>query len=352
MTREHKIALILGFGLVLLASIVLSDHFSHASRARLEAGVAGGGAENVAVRPEAVALPPLPSGADGLAPAPTIEHAGLQGPDTDNPFEPVEIITDEHLGGSPDLAPGHIPGTEPVDGIGRLAQNDAPGHAAGTPTGGPDANTSVFRPRGTLPEPMARTDQVPGPRGIPPTPTPTPGDATAAATQLPVSTGKLRRHPVQPNESIYALAVRYYGDGQLWKALAEYNGSRVGAGGALRRGVTLLIPPKDVLLGKATLPPDALVQGPDAPRTTVVRDRATPPRIEPAARRDAPRESARTAPGASAPRSYTVKPGDTLDKIASAQLGTKARWKEIVALNPGVSPTTLRVGQKIALPAR
>jgi nucleoid-associated protein YgaU len=56
---------------------------------------------------------------------------------------------------------------------------------------------------------------------------------------------------------------------------------------------------------------------------------------------------------ASAPatkRTYVVQKGDTLSEIASKELGTWKRWQEIVAANPGLDPSGLRVGARLALP--
>lgn len=49
-------------------------------------------------------------------------------------------------------------------------------------------------------------------------------------------------------------------------------------------------------------------------------------------------------------RTYVVKSGDTLGEIAQYQLGTSRRWKEIVAVNPGLDPNKLRLGQTLVLP--
>ena len=48
--------------------------------------------------------------------------------------------------------------------------------------------------------------------------------------------------------------------------------------------------------------------------------------------------------------SYTVKRGDTLYKIARERYGDGKAWNKIAAANPGLSPSTLKVGQKIVLP--
>jgi len=47
---------------------------------------------------------------------------------------------------------------------------------------------------------------------------------------------------------------------------------------------------------------------------------------------------------------YTVKRGDTLYKIAREHYGDGKAWNRIAAANPGLSPSTLKVGQKITLP--
>ena len=57
-------------------------------------------------------------------------------------------------------------------------------------------------------------------------------------------------------------------------------------------------------------------------------------------------------PGWSPGRTYTVVKGDTLWGIAARQLGAGSRSKEITALNPGIDPERLAVGQVLKLPAQ
>ncbi len=68
----------------------------------------------------------------------------------------------------------------------------------------------------------------------------------------------------------------------------------------------------------------------------------------------APVESPRTAqpPRASPPAgpTYRVSSGDSLWKIAARVLGDGKRWREIAALNPGLDPDHLAVGDEIAVP--
>ncbi len=59
-------------------------------------------------------------------------------------------------------------------------------------------------------------------------------------------------------------------------------------------------------------------------------------------------EKARGQPESSE-RTYTVKRGDTLSEIAERELGTQSRWRELVALNPGLDPQRLKEGQRLRI---
>tara|TARA_B100001939_G_C16691542_1_gene508806 strand:+ start:85 stop:666 length:582 start_codon:yes stop_codon:yes gene_type:complete len=52
------------------------------------------------------------------------------------------------------------------------------------------------------------------------------------------------------------------------------------------------------------------------------------------------------------PREYIIKGGDTIPKIAQEQLGDMNRYTEIEALNPDLDSFSIKVGQKILLPAK
>jgi 5'-nucleotidase len=47
---------------------------------------------------------------------------------------------------------------------------------------------------------------------------------------------------------------------------------------------------------------------------------------------------------------YVVKQGDTLYHIARERYGDGKRWQQLAAANPGVTPTTLKVGQRLIVP--
>jgi nucleoid-associated protein YgaU len=47
---------------------------------------------------------------------------------------------------------------------------------------------------------------------------------------------------------------------------------------------------------------------------------------------------------------YTVKAGDTLYHIAKVQYGDGKQWQRIASANPGITPTSLKVGQVLVMP--
>ncbi|TFG73077.1 MAG: LysM domain-containing protein, partial [Anaerolineales bacterium] len=51
-----------------------------------------------------------------------------------------------------------------------------------------------------------------------------------------------------------------------------------------------------------------------------------------------------------APKTYVVKSGDSLSKIAKEQLGDARRYPEIQKLNKLDNPNLIRVGQELLLP--
>ncbi|MDP6370569.1 MAG: LysM domain-containing protein [Planctomycetota bacterium] len=73
----------------------------------------------------------------------------------------------------------------------------------------------------------------------------------------------------------------------------------------------------------------------------------------------APTRTLRVAPAMAAapelqgsPRTVTVKAGEVLSVICERELGTVRRLGEVLALNPGLNPDRLSIGQQLRLPGR
>jgi LysM repeat protein len=59
-----------------------------------------------------------------------------------------------------------------------------------------------------------------------------------------------------------------------------------------------------------------------------------------------------SAPLVAAGEEYVVRKGDSLQRIAKAQLGNEGQWGEIVRLNGLPAPYTIHAGQRLQLPTR
>jgi len=321
-TREHKLALIVGFALILVVGVFVSDHFSKARIAKPEDRLASSAGMPARDQRPPIAYPaptPLP---EPVAAAPA--------------HQPGVFVTGERPrldGSAGDIAGADrgVPGFSPA-GSGELRPNTSPNSSRRDYV--PAVMTVDVAGEGSVP--------IVGPQGRDPR-TGAPAITPKTTPMLPVSTGELRRHTVTRGDSLAKIANRYYGDEKLWRRLAEYNGPRVGANAGVNQGVTLLVPPRDVLIGQATLAPEG---APRAPRTG---DQAS-----------AARKPVAAKPGAKKPeapkvveRTYTVKSGDTLALIAERELGSGKRWREIQKLNAAVldDEDTIAVGMVLKLPA-
>lgn len=252
MTREHKLSLVLGFGLLLFVGILLSDHFSAAQRR---------------------------------------EHADLaaNSPDRAPSRALTEPITIQPLPAAQRVA---------LSGVGQYASDGA--QSDGTQM------------------------QVVGGAG-PATPGP-----VAVPAEL---------YTIKAGESLYKICQSKYGDGSLWKSLAEFNSNVIPNPTKLRAGVTIRLPSESVLRGEVPQAPQVQQVQFDVPGMSA-GDGATTGMVQP------------TEPAAPTTRDYTVQKGDTLSTIASKKLGSKSKWKQIADANRDRlnDPHNLVPGTVIRLP--
>lgn len=168
-----------------------------------------------------------------------------------------------------------------------------------------------------------------------------PIDQPEADIGLPLA-GPDLEYKIEEGDTFFALAKRFYRDGGLHEKLQAYNKSRLGKQGQLKIDSTILVPAREVLEGKAISGSAANAQ----PKGGV-------PTVGPS----------QVKPGESGPRSisalaetntvrYTIRPGDTLIKIARERLKSPARLREILDLNPKLrgNESSLMVGTVIKLP--
>ena len=152
-----------------------------------------------------------------------------------------------------------------------------------------------------------------------PTAPPTTGRETQATAP---ATASASTYTVVAGDNLTRIAARFLGSGDRWDELLEANADQLRRPEQLRAGMVLKIPGRS-----ATSPttPDA----PPAPPTPAAADT-----------------------GRSAERTYTVRAGDNLTRIATQALGNGGRWDEIFEANRDQldSPDALVAGQVLRLP--
>lgn len=324
MTREQKLALVLGFAAVLLVGLLVSDHLAATRAQALEsaphdATVMVDATEGQALR-RVVTLPTGPDHYRGRPirqdeariaqqPAPVAnepeDRALASRTVEEERHEPVHLVLGQGGGVvEPDQGQGESVLERWGDGVANGAERLARGirDLAGS--------ASAFTTPG-----LAQLEK------------PTPGEPVSRT--VPVKPVEVTHH-VKPGESLYKIAERYFGDGNRWRQIAGDNPGRVGEGGSVREGVALRI-----------LNPKAGA----APATETVQPTPAP--------QPAPQPTRETGkPKASGP-TYTVRAGDTLGEISQKMLGTVRRQHELIALNRDVlrDPDHLKAGMVLKLPS-
>lgn len=316
MTRETKVGLLIGLGVILLIGIIVSDHLSvvqHQDPARMTTfadqaqesihpnprprdmvidgtDTAPEPATTVAVDPdEPVIIDNTPAGTprepiytpEELDSRHTIDHVEL--PLQTNPPIAAGIFANADRDLPDDPADGML--DEPVgDNAGIRAAPQRPSYAGGG---------SIIEEPTTLPEPPARR---PGSELI---------------------------HYVKSGENLYNIAETYYGNGDYWRSIASRNPDTVDEDGRIVEGARLVIPNRSGLIDSgqfSAVATERVVQ-----ITTV-----TPAK----------------------PQTIEVESGDTLSVLAHRHLGNSTRWRELLEANRDQigSPQDLQAGMTLRLP--
>lgn len=349
MTREHKLALIIGFSLILLVGVLISDHLSGARQAQV--GEFGPGDVQIA---EVVPNPPLAY--PGLDPEPPPGWTDPRlyqptSPEVVPPLpSPIGTMTAEAGGSVND----RIMDAGPVviangPTLSRASEMDARLVRAVEEFGGRVVERSGIA-----------EIEVPAAASTRPASTQRPAAMREAARPAPAIPENFEWHTVQRGESLYQIAAKVYGNGNDWREIARANSDRIDESGAVRAGVRIRIPVRE---GAATRQNPVPAPGPAPTRTqpirTAERNAATPSSTRTSAA--TPATPGRTVQvsqqgaGARTPHrevvTYTVRPGDTLGTISQRMLGTSRRWREIADLNKIENVDRVPVGRVLKIPA-
>ncbi|MCC7388999.1 MAG: LysM peptidoglycan-binding domain-containing protein [Phycisphaerales bacterium] len=338
MNREQKIALIIGFAVILVVGVLVSDHLSAAQGLTL-ADATEGDLGRVESRPVAL-LPDPGSTRQAAGPVEVREQAPI-----------ANEASREYAQAEPTQSsvPGVVPGFVPVEGSDEgplqivLGGNNSLGDALDQAS---DRLAGAERSGGDSPRPLNGAFRDLGDRvaagfrnGIPTATkleevtTPAGGGRGAAE---PARGGERQapqavRHTVAKDESLYKIATKYLGNGNRWREIADANKGKVGDDGSVRQGVTLVIP-------NGAAPAQA-----DKPATA----KPTKP-----AEQAKPKQPGQ-APGRG-PTTYTVAKNDSLGAIAQRLMGSVRYMDEIIRANPDKidDPDDIRVGMVLNIPAR
>lgn len=342
MTRELKLALIVGFLLVLLVSVLIADHLSSARKAELSSTVSA----NPAIAP---VIAPAPTPQEPVVTIEQGQNGGIKFA-ADTNTAPIttpggQIVAD---GAMTDIAtrageivPPPMVDTIKVSGPVTISQGPTPDQIVGQDTLGgnqqssPDntsIKTQIDNAQGVEVKPFSGGNSVKlAGNGITVLPEPTKPETKASDDQW---------YTIAQGDSAFKIAKKFYGKGEYWKQLQAYNGDRIGKDGNLRVGVRVKIPDASKLGIK------------DAPATKQA-DKSTISAPAKTTTKQADKDADKTSkPATTAARTYTVKKGDTLGQISQRELGTSKRVEEIVKLNKLKSASSIREGMKLTLPAK
>lgn len=288
MTRETKIGMLVGMGVIVLIGILISDHLSLAQQ-QDEAHLLGGQA--AAEQPRHQANPPSLQRTDPL-PLPQSAGAAERATPSAPNGNPAPVPTDPSM--TPQvrhrLYPAAVQNEQlPDDNVAPLGQ----AHRASDPV--VDELTM-----GQAVEPAA-------------------GDSTQAMDQ-PSAVGD-RVHHVQAGQTLFEIAKQYYDDGNYWRTIYEANREKMTSPTQLRKGVRLVIPNRAGQVDRAA-----------SPAGSGSRPTATAP--------------------ASRYTTHKVAKGETLSEIAQRYFGTVRKLDELIALNDEVidDPNRVPAGVMLRVP--
>lgn len=356
-TRELKIALLIGFCLVLVVSVLIADHLSAARNANL---AEASGERMPLVHDPLAAVGDVTPGT-GITPGPLATTQPVT-----PVFEPVTTGTTQPELGNAANTPeayamvGALPVREPVTTQPAGQQISQPGTNQAAPNSGFQPYTLV-QGSGNA-SGIAANDGTSGDSRLANVISDVGGRLTDGTIELPVAMKTQldmdsvhgtpvsippaadETYTVKSGDNLYKIAKRIYGNGEKWRILADANKDKISKNGNLQIGTILRIPAEKVAVKSST-------------RNTPLDTRAkTPGRtVDPvSSTKTLVKSNDKAEPVAKKATTYTVKPGDSLGQISKITLGTSKRVGDIIAANRGklLDEDSIQVGMVLQIPAR
>jgi LysM repeat protein len=327
MTRETKIGLLVGLAFIIVIGILLSDHLTSTTEPQqAQLAQVGGNARSAVTTPGAANVPivttvPPTQNVAPQQPVPTKEEITPKQP-------PVEIV---QIGGAPaQPQPPQQPQrpiiTQPEPQNTQIAQG---GTSNEPPTLSNQQNvtrTSDPKVPGSIAEVAARMGEELVPVG------------QRINSQQPLLAPTGKTYKAEPGDNLAKLALKTLG-----------KASKANCDAIIAVNPTLQQNPNLVVAGRSyNIPTNISATPAPAPAPSATPAPVTP--VEPAIV-----ENDEPAPAPSNPQFvYTVKPGDSLTKIAVIQLGTAGAVEAIKDLNQDLlkGGETIRPNMKLRLPAK
>ena len=326
MTKETKVGLLIGTGIILVIGFVVSDQLSvvqkrdtiptsdlsldTAEKPNDFSSSASGNLPGMDFAP-AGSSSTFGSGTTGGNSSPSAAPAGLKPSISDQPLPGASLSSSL---GEP------VPAVSITERHSTTTQNDI------TPLNTSASTQSPLASAQDSTTPMGLFDPSPAPSALPNNASSSSLKPATSGISSPVmptiessSVSVSKTIKVEAGDTLETLSKKHLGAGKHWQELLKANSDKIKRPQDLKPGMMLTLPEISSTSAMATAPAST-----DKPSDT-------------------------------SSRTYTVKSGDSLYSIARKHLGNGERWKEILQANSkllGGSASNLKPGMKITLPAQ
>lgn len=410
MTRETKVGLLVGLGMILLIGIIVSDHLSVVSQQeafspthfaeQAQRSLHGTTTPAPGTAPGMVAAPGSPAGATGAVPGTSQGQASASGGPGDSTLQqpvplaeelrraPQDAVTTDLTGEPPPRQTYPMrayaldtrdPRTSVQDMVTRPSQAQEPTDAPPShdPVGA-DPRLALLGQPGDFVAVRHELDRSPPAReaaALPGSETlrfhetvPAPREQMVrpAAASATAPTTEALTYTVKPGDSLSKIAREQLGSDSRWRDIFELNRDKVDSPESLQAGMVIRLPRSNAPAAsgasgnnREAAPPtgtSTATRTAAVPMPVVLDPAATPPQrlqdLRAAQRQSRGEATATAAAPARTSRTYVVQRGDTLTKIAEKTLGDGSQWRKLYQANKAriADPDAVPVGLELTIP--